>query len=139
MKDVGLFLTSSASVFIAIFTGVNLVYKELERKTIYTIMSKPIHRPQFLAGKYLGLAAMAILVGFMGMVLMGLFSSLVVSRAGLCCRRFGCCTSSNCRALSPCFFQFLDAILSGLMTSVFPCRSIVDVLGSSIRASRGAD
>ena len=57
MTDVGLFLTSTAAVFIAIFTGVNLVYKELERKTIYTLMAKPISRPQFLLGKYLRLAA----------------------------------------------------------------------------------
>ena len=73
MKDVGLFLVSTASVFIAIFTGVNLVYKELERKTIYTIMPKPIYRWQFLVGKYLGLAGtMAFLVAFMGLVLFGL-------------------------------------------------------------------
>ncbi len=69
MKDVGLFLVSTASVFIAIFTGVNLVYKELERKTIYTIMPKPIYRWQFLVGKFLGLAGtMAFLVAFMGSV-----------------------------------------------------------------------
>ncbi len=70
MKDVGLFLVSVSSVFIAIFTGVNLVYKELERKTIYTIMPKPIFRWQFLLGKYLGLAGtMLFLVAFMGAVL----------------------------------------------------------------------
>jgi ABC-type transport system involved in multi-copper enzyme maturation permease subunit len=72
MKDIGLFLTSTAAVFIAIFTGVNLVYKELERKTIYTIMSKPISRTQFLVGKYLGLLqTMFVLVAIMGLVLCG--------------------------------------------------------------------
>ena len=72
MTDVGLFLCSTAAVFIAIFTGVNLVYKELERKTIYTIMSKPISRSQFIFGKYLGLVqTMFILVAVMGSVLCG--------------------------------------------------------------------
>src|SRR5262249_43296732 len=40
---------------IAVFIGVSLVYNELEKKTIYTIVSKPIGRWQFLLGKYFGL------------------------------------------------------------------------------------
>ena len=40
---------------IAIFLGVGLVYKEIERKTIYTLASKPMPRWQILLGKYLGL------------------------------------------------------------------------------------
>lgn len=56
MKDMGLFLTSTFSVVIAVFVGVNLLYKEIERKTIYTVAPKPIFRAQFLLGKYLGLA-----------------------------------------------------------------------------------
>jgi ABC-type transport system involved in multi-copper enzyme maturation permease subunit len=42
---------------IALFLGVGLVYKELERKTIYTIVSKPIGRGLFLMGKFTGLMA----------------------------------------------------------------------------------
>ncbi len=40
---------------IALFLGIGLVWKELERKTIYTIASKPIPRWLFILGKYLGL------------------------------------------------------------------------------------
>ena len=40
---------------IAMFLGVSLVWKELERKTVYTILSKPIPRWLFILGKYLGL------------------------------------------------------------------------------------
>lgn len=43
------------AAIIAMFLGVSLVWKELERKTIYTIVSKPIPRWMFLLGKYLGL------------------------------------------------------------------------------------
>lgn len=41
--------------FIAIFVGVSLVSKELEKRTVYAIFSKPISRTEFIAGKYLGL------------------------------------------------------------------------------------
>lgn len=40
---------------IAMFLGVSLVYKEIERKTVYTILSKPIARWKFVLGKYFGL------------------------------------------------------------------------------------
>jgi ABC-type transport system involved in multi-copper enzyme maturation permease subunit len=74
VKDMGLFLTSTFSVLIAVFVGVNLVYKEIERKTIFTIVPKPIFRFQFLLGKALGLAlTMLVQVTFMGLVLFGQF------------------------------------------------------------------
>lgn len=41
--------------FIAIFVGVGLVYKEIERRTVYAIFAKPVGRGEFLVGKYLGL------------------------------------------------------------------------------------
>lgn len=41
--------------FIAIFVGVSLVWKEIEKKTVYSIFSKPIGRGEFIVGKYLGL------------------------------------------------------------------------------------
>lgn len=49
---------SSISVFgllMAIFIGIGLVYKEIERRTIYTILSKPVRRWEFILGKYAGL------------------------------------------------------------------------------------
>ncbi|MGI8555269.1 MAG: ABC transporter permease [Pyrinomonadaceae bacterium] len=42
-------------VFIAIFVGVGLVSKEIERRTVFAIFSKPVTRGEFIAGKYLGL------------------------------------------------------------------------------------
>lgn len=53
--DLGLSAMLLFGVFIAIFVGVGLVYKEIERRTLYAILSKPIGRGQFLLGKYLGL------------------------------------------------------------------------------------
>ncbi|MBU0553711.1 ABC transporter permease [Myxococcota bacterium] len=77
MKDIGLFLISTFSVLISIFIGVNLVYKEIERKTIFTIIPKPIFRFQFLLGKYFGLAStMLIQLIFMSTVLALIFWGL---------------------------------------------------------------
>jgi ABC-type transport system involved in multi-copper enzyme maturation permease subunit len=41
--------------FVAIFVGVSIVWKEIEKRTVYSIFSKPIGRGEFIIGKYLGL------------------------------------------------------------------------------------
>lgn len=53
--DLGLSATLLFGAFISIFVGVGLVYKEIERRTIYAIFSKPVGRGEFLVGKYFGL------------------------------------------------------------------------------------
>ena len=53
--DLGLSAMLLFGTFIAIFVGVGLVYKEIERRTVYSIFSKPVGRGEFLVGKYLGL------------------------------------------------------------------------------------
>ncbi|HEY0712878.1 MAG TPA: ABC transporter permease [Polyangia bacterium] len=71
-RDVGLFGIDLFGVIIAIFVGVNLLYKELDLKTVYTILPKPIHRWEFVLGKWLGmLLTLGVQVGVMGLVLAG--------------------------------------------------------------------
>src|SRR3982751_5851804 len=41
--------------FISIFVGVSLVWKEIDKRTVYSIFSKPVGRSEFIIGKYLGL------------------------------------------------------------------------------------
>jgi ABC-type transport system involved in multi-copper enzyme maturation permease subunit len=55
IKDLGLAATAVFGLFIAIFIGIGLVSKEVERRSVYSILSKPISRPQFIVGKYAGL------------------------------------------------------------------------------------
>lgn len=70
IKDLGLAGISLISIVIALFLGVNLLSKELERKTVYAIIPKPIFRWEFLMGKYVGLAiTMLALVGVMSVML----------------------------------------------------------------------
>jgi ABC-type transport system involved in multi-copper enzyme maturation permease subunit len=53
--DLGLSAMLVFGALIAIFIGVGLVYKEIDRRTIYNMLSKPVHRYEFIVGKYLGL------------------------------------------------------------------------------------
>lgn len=53
--NLGLTAVLFFGAFIAIFVGVGLVSKEIERRTVFAIFSKPITRAEFLVGKYLGL------------------------------------------------------------------------------------
>ncbi len=78
--DLGLSAMLLFGAFIAIFVGVGLVYKEIERRTLYAILSKPIGRGQFLLGKYLGLClTLLINVGIMGV---GISLALIYIRRG---------------------------------------------------------
>ena len=70
IRDVGLFGVDLFSVLIAIFVGVNLLYKELALKTVYTILPKPIARWEFVFGKWLGvMATLVAQLAIMGLVL----------------------------------------------------------------------
>jgi ABC-type transport system involved in multi-copper enzyme maturation permease subunit len=72
--DLGLSAMLLFGAFISIFVGVGLVFKEIERRTIYAIFSKPVGRGEFLLGKYLGLC-LTLLVNI---IVMGLGVSLAL-------------------------------------------------------------
>ncbi len=78
LKDLGLASINFFSVLIAIFTGIDLVYKEIERKTIYNILSKPISRSCFIIGKFFGLA-LTLFVALISMVVMFFLFMLLFS------------------------------------------------------------
>jgi Cu-processing system permease protein len=77
--DLGLSAMLLFGVFIAIFVGVGLVYKEIERRTIYAVFSKPVGRGEFLVGKYLGLC-LTLLVNVLVMGVGVSLALLYVSR-----------------------------------------------------------
>ena len=73
IRDLGLGFISIFGALIAVFIGIGLVHKEIDRRTIYTIVSKPIHRFEFILGKYLGLIlTLLVNVTIMTWALMGL-------------------------------------------------------------------
>ena len=55
IKDLGLAATSLFGLFIAIFVGINLVSKEVDRRSAYPLFAKPVRRSEFIVGKYVGL------------------------------------------------------------------------------------
>ena len=55
MKDVGLSSIAIFGLFMAVFIGIGLVSKEVERRSVYALLAKPIRRADILLGKYLGL------------------------------------------------------------------------------------
>ena len=73
IKDLGLASMSLFGLFIAVFIGIGLVSKDVERRSIFSLLSKPIHRYQLVLGKYLGLAlTLAVNVGMMTVALYAL-------------------------------------------------------------------
>lgn len=55
IKDLGLAASLLFGVGIAVFIGIQLVAREVERRSVHATLSKPVARPVFLLGKYLGL------------------------------------------------------------------------------------
>lgn len=75
IKDIGLASMSLFGVLIATFVGTSLIHKEIRKKTIYTIISKPIYRYEFVLGKYCGLLlTMFINLAIMAVVLFGVLA-----------------------------------------------------------------
>lgn len=71
VTDFGLAGSSLLATLLAVVLGSSLLHKELERRTIYAVMAKPIRRAEFLLGKFLGLwvTAAALVVGMTGILL----------------------------------------------------------------------
>ena len=55
IKDLGLAAMSLFGLFIAIFIGIGLIAREIERRSVYGVLAKPVRRHEFIIGKYLGL------------------------------------------------------------------------------------
>ena len=64
LKDFGLSAISIFGLLIALFVGVRTIFQEIEKHTIYMLVSKPISRWQVILGKYAGLV-MTILINIM--------------------------------------------------------------------------
>jgi Cu-processing system permease protein len=70
IKDLGLAATSLFGLFIAVFVGIGLVWKEVERRSVYSLIAKPVRRPELILGKYIGLAfTLLVNVAVMAVVL----------------------------------------------------------------------
>ncbi|MFC2163388.1 ABC transporter permease [Acidobacteriota bacterium] len=72
ITDVGLAAISLFGALMAILIGTGLVYKEIDKKTIFSLLSKPIHRYQFLLGKFFGLIlTLLVILSLMTVIFLG--------------------------------------------------------------------
>jgi ABC-type transport system involved in multi-copper enzyme maturation permease subunit len=139
--DFGLFAISLFASITAILMGTLLVYKEVEKKTIYTILSKPIHRYEFLLGKYVGMVGLLILE----LLLLGVIWCLVIYSQGgtfsvehikaLC---LIACEASLVAGIAVMFSSQSTPALTGLFTlGVFVVGRVVNLIEEMLGATRG--
>jgi ABC-type transport system involved in multi-copper enzyme maturation permease subunit len=62
VKDLGLGIINMLLVLVAIMIGANSIYREIDKRTIYVVLAKPIARWQFLVGKFMGLFGVLVLL-----------------------------------------------------------------------------
>lgn len=60
ITDIGLGTIEIFGLFLALFIGITLISKEIEKKSIYTLLSKPLKRHEFILGKFLGLCFVSL-------------------------------------------------------------------------------
>jgi ABC-type transport system involved in multi-copper enzyme maturation permease subunit len=63
--NLGLTAVSLFGVVIAIFIGIGLVSKEIDKRTLYTVLSRPVRRWEFIVGKFFGLAGTLVVNTFL--------------------------------------------------------------------------
>jgi len=119
--DIGLGLTSIAIKIIAIFYGVNIIQSEIENRSIYLVLSRPITKVQYLMGRLMGMSGIL----FVNVFILGLISlSLYYFLGG----------TIDSMMIWTIFFSFIEALLLLLIVvtcSLFSSKVLSILLGIS--------
>src|SRR3989442_1367485 len=99
--DFGLAGSTLLATLLSVFLGSTLLHKELERRTIYSILAKPIRREEFLIGKFLGLwittasllVAMTLILSLVVTIVYGAAPATIVGSAALSVIELGIVTA----------------------------------------------
>jgi ABC-type transport system involved in multi-copper enzyme maturation permease subunit len=110
--NLGLTAVSLFGVVIAIFVGIGLVSKEIEKRTLYTVLSRPVRRWEFIVGKFFGLAGTLVVNTFF--MALGVFGALLYVA-----HRFSAADSSILIALYFIILEFLIICALALLFSSF--------------------
>jgi ABC-type transport system involved in multi-copper enzyme maturation permease subunit len=116
IKNIGLASMDVFGTLIAIFIGVGLVSKEMERRSLYPLLAKPLSREEFLLGKFCGLG-FTLLVN-VGVMTLGLYATLMATG----------------RAFDPHLLKAVYAIYLGLLLVVALALLFSTVTSSSLAA-----
>ena len=143
--NLGLTAVSLFGMVIAIFIGIGLVAKEIDKKTLYTVLSRPVRRWEFIAGKFFGLAGTLVVnTTFMAI---GVFAALLyvshrlqVSDGGvLVALYFIVLQFVMITALALLFSAFSSPLLSAVFAfSLFVIGSFAEDLRGIARLTHGA-
>jgi Cu-processing system permease protein len=107
IKDIGLASIDLFGTAIALFMGVGLVSKEIERRSLYPLLAKPVSRDEFFVGKFLGLAyTLLVNVGAMSV---GLFATLFATHRSFSFELLG--------AIAPIYLGLLLVVALGMFFS----------------------
>ena len=109
LVNVGLSSISLFGVIIAIFIGIGLVSKEIEKRTLYTVLARPVRRWEFIVGKYFGLL-LTLLVNAAFMTV-GFYIALLVVDHGL--------NGNDARLLISVYFSLLVFLMMTALTLLF--------------------
>jgi len=72
LRSLGLAVILIAGLLITVISSIQVIPTEIERRTIYTVLSKPVQRYQFVLGKFLGgIMTVFVMIAAMGIVFLG--------------------------------------------------------------------
>lgn len=111
IKSLGLTAISVIGLLIAVFIGVGLVYKEMDKRTLYALLAKPVRRWEFLLGKFGGLV-LTLAVNTLAMAA-GLFAALLYLKHHL--------ESADAVLLIAVYFTLLKLMLVVALALLFSC------------------
>ncbi|HKZ53674.1 MAG TPA: ABC transporter permease subunit [Candidatus Acidoferrales bacterium] len=134
LVNLGLTAMTFFGLAIAIFIGIGLVYKEMDKRTLYALLSKPVRRYEFILGKFCGLA-LTLLVNIL-LMSVGFFLALYYVKRGF--------DAADLPLFSAIYFIFLQLLLATALALLFSCfsspvLSAAFTLGLFITGSFAAD
>ena len=112
LVNLGLTAVSLFGVVIAIFIGIGLVSKEIEKRTLYTVLARPVRRWEFILGKFFGLSGTLVVNTFF--MALGFFAALLYLARG-----FGRADASLLAAIYFIVLQFIIVTAIALLFSSF--------------------
>ena len=137
LVNLGLSAISIFGFLIAIFIGIGLVSKEIERRTLYNILSKPVSRAEFILGKYAGL--LVTLVVNTTMMTAGFYAALAIQNGSLAPGDFALLSAVYLILLQLAIVVgvaiFFSCISSSILSAVFTvCLFVIGNFSDDIRA-----
>ena len=136
LVNLGLAAISVFGLLISIFIGIGLVSREIDRRTIYNILSKPVSRAEFILGKYAGL----LLTLFVNTAIMtvGFYLALAIQEQGLAVHDFSLLVAVYFILLQLAIVVgiaiFFSCVSTSILSAVFTfCLFVIGNFSSDIR------